>query len=445
MQTGREGTSDLTSPKLYMASRVDPHKYTFYSPQPVQHSYPTPYTLNQNKQEHVHPGLVRDNSDANDCSLVENSMLHHHNQTVNDNCTVANNTTSAQPISGSGTSSSMLPDINEQPSSVLHFGNFANEFLLASPEQFKEFLIDSPGGLNFWQQRSTPAKTPLKFVANGSGMPPQHNLSSLNHSASPLQSIDINLMFNSVSKQTASPMRRQMSLTPYGRRVINEMGTPFTKVLQPTSSNNSALVDFHRARKNNLQTTPTSRPNLRIDSPESKIYGSSPTTIQLHSSGTKCSPDRDPNIDEKLFHLRESPTPKLSMKKSDTSLLRPNLELPKMGSFKSNNLSEASEPSLSLALRTSQDSLNYQNAPSSKVKKAKLKRSGQKNKPKSGHFLAKQRFQIIMTDTTSFNSDDGLNGSSDKLKRSQSLIIPGENKKKKKKKKFVTNFIPSSQ
>lgn len=53
-----------------------------------------------------------------------------------------------------------------------------------------------------------------------------------------------------------------------------------------------------------------------------------------------------------------------------------------------------------------------------------------------------------MTDTTSFNSDDGVTSNNQaKLKRSRSVIVPGEVKKKKKKKKVyeTSNIIPNSQ
>lgn len=550
MNSRDEEANYLTSPHIYRSNAGQEQlgtKYAFNSPQPMQHTLPTPYTLNQNKLDHIN-AVERDNSDLNDYSLVENSMLNHrnhqrhhqhsHRPTVDPNTssndidvnssqiltdgdnsinaeftgtthsstshdvevllsssnsrasasivtgsnqgstiqTSANSTerNGKSSISSSSSSSSaaatrtaitgnnisqpILPDINEQPSSVLHFGNLANELLLASPEQFKEFLMDSPAGLNFWQQRQTPAKTPLKFVTNNTNLTHQQNNTGLMNSIhSPLQNIDVNLMFNSASKTSLSPPRKQMSLTPYGRRILNEMGTPFTKMMQPISSNNSALVDFHRARKHNLQSTPTSRPALRNESPGSKLYCSSPTTIQLHSSGVKCSPERDPNIDEKLFHLRASPTPKLSLNKSEKFRLDPSFELPKMGSFKEG----LTIPSLR-APDTNNQPININNAnihssmgtthdissTSEKVRKPKLNRNGNKNKSKTNQLITKQRFQIIMTDTTSFNSDDGVTSNNQaKLKRSRSVIVPGEVKKKKKKKKVyeTSNIIPNSQ
>ncbi|CDO95224.1 unnamed protein product [Kluyveromyces dobzhanskii CBS 2104] len=535
MNSRSDDTNYFMSPHSYRRNSGQESmnaKYAFNSPQQTQHTLPTPYTLNQNKLNHMNP-IERDNSELHDCSLVENSMLNHHNHqrhqrhshrsvvdpntssndiganssqiltdsdhsintefsgavtgsTCNDvgmllsasnqrmsasqgrssnegsNLSASMNSTrttklssesptspSSAPngrtaIAGSNVSQSILPDINEQPSSVLHFGNFANELLLASPEQFKEFLMDSPAGLNFWQQRQTPAKTPLKFVTNNTNLTHQQNDPGLMNSIhSPLQNIDVNLMFNSGYKAAFSPPRKQMSLTPYGRRILNEIGTPFTKIMQPTSSNNSALVDFHRARKHNLQSTPTSRPGLGNDSPGSRMYGSSPTTIQLHSSGIKCSPERDPNIDEKLFHLRASPTPKLSMSKSQKLQLNSNFELPKMGSFKEeltvpplsapSNSIRSADPSSNASRSISGKTHQPSSSTSEKVRKQKLNRNGNKNKSKASQLVTKQRFQIIMTDTTSFNSDDGIaSGNQTKLKRSRSVIVPGETKKRKK-------------
>lgn len=557
MNSRSDNNNFLTSPHICRPAIQEQGntKYEFTSPQMVQNTLPTPYTLNQNKLDHM-SSLGREHSDVNDCSLVENSMLNHHNQqrhqrlsnrsivdpnvsssimeanssqVLNDSdhsingmfptsarsstssqnigmiLTSNHNTSSSSAIAGAtasmvshtsstakttltpqdgsapastavGSSSSVpsadpnahpiaspvLPDINEQPSSVLHFGNFANELLLASPEQFKEFLMESPAGLNFWQQRNTPAKTPLKFVTNNNTILSQQPLNNgfPNTITSPLQNIDVNLMFNSgsASKSSLSPPRKQMSLTPYGRKILNEMGTPFTKMLQPISSNNSALVDFHRARKHNLQSTPTSKPSLRNDSPGSRIYGSSPTTIQLHSSGVKCSPGRNLNIDDKLFHLQGSPTPKLSVNKSDKLQLDGGLELPRMGSFREGLF----VPSLSApdgkhsltgstSRRNSSTITSHETSSftSEKVRKPKLNRKGNKNKSKTSQIMTKQRFQIIMTDTTSFNSDNGVSSNnSNKLKRCNSVIVSGENKKKKKKKSssFTScNTLPHSQ
>lgn len=195
-----------------------------------------------------------------------------------------------------------LEDMNLQPSSVLQFGNtFSNEFLLASPEQLKEFLFESPAGFNLFHK--TPAKTPLRFVTDSKDMNINltstsksnsnliHLFNSVNNTANdaagesqvtnadaagasaaaddmaagmpdnflsrtPLGKIDINLMFNQSGGplgNSVSPSKKlSMSLTPYGRRVMNEMGTPFTRGV---NYSNSALVDFQRARKDTNSAT----------------------------------------------------------------------------------------------------------------------------------------------------------------------------------------------
>lgn len=66
-------------------------------------------------------------------------------------------------------------------------------------------------------------------------------------------------MFNSYMPNSASPSKKlSMSLTPYGRKILNDMGTPYiTKNM--INSSNSALVDFQKARKDTIvnMSTPT--------------------------------------------------------------------------------------------------------------------------------------------------------------------------------------------
>ncbi|GMM55983.1 Ndd1 protein [Maudiozyma humilis] len=223
----------------------------------------------------------------------------------------ANSTANATNAPAANTNGETLDDMNLQPSSVLQFGNtFSNEFLLASPEQLKEFLFESPAGFNLFHK--TPAKTPLRFVTDSKDMNITlasnsksttsssnliHLFNSVNNvggsndaqdalaqaqaqsqqqgnnnntnemtpgalpsgipdnflSRTPLGKIDINLMFNQSSANSLSPSKKlSMSLTPYGRRVLNEMGTPFTRSV---NYSNSALVDFQRARKDTNSAT----------------------------------------------------------------------------------------------------------------------------------------------------------------------------------------------
>lgn len=456
-------------------------KYAFNSPLPTT-QFPTPYSNqtqqqggghfhhhNQQQQqqqqsqqqqahgvaEHGIAGRTQAADGNSDSSLVENSML-------------------AGLPSGvpAGPSGEPLSDMNMQPSSMLQFGNnFSNEFLLASPEQFREFLLDSPAGFNFFHK--TPAKTPLRFVtdakgggdmfdnenngnvgtgdsndnANG-GLGPDNNE---NNTQTPLRNIDLNLMFNSNQMTSSSPSKKfSVSLTPYGRRVLNDMGTSYAKNLL---SSNSALADFQKARKHNvkLQTTPPNslgsyhhrsieraksglnNQNMnsfyrdhdalaptREENDENDLYGSSPTTIQLNSSVTKSTikiePSRIPplskvntNIDEQLFsndddRLPVSPTPKCHNNSSSTTMDTLRIpELPKMGSFKSD--------SSLLTSAASNASHQHHHLRHGKVKKSN------KKQPK---------FQIIVANTQKFNVPTMSQRSTKKngggLKRSQSLL-----------------------
>lgn len=439
-------------------------KYAFNSPLPTT-QFPTPYSSNQlqtsQNQNQLHPQQQQQPSESeNSSSLMENSML--------PGFPIGINTATGEPLN----------DMNMQPSSVLQFGNtFPNEFLLASPEQFREFLFESPAGFNFLHK--TPAKTPLRFVSGsmenenddgganlfGSGTLKSNNGNINNPGGSkftqtPLRNIDLNLLFNSNQMAVSSSPSKKVaiSLTPYGRKVLNDIGTPYAKSLL---SSNSALADFQKARKdvNRVQSSPPKikkivrtpqtkshnksrhmlslncsnqdqeipKNDLRscdshLDVEDADIYGSSPTTIQLNSSVTKSTSKlnanripsftrelTDCNIDEQLFKVEDgrlqiSPTPKCHHSSSLDALKIP--ELPKMGSFKS-------ERTLSIAsnLSTKSNSSGSASSRSGKVKKSS------KKQPK---------FQIIVANAQKFNVPTVNQKSSKKmggLKRSQSLLV----------------------
>ncbi|QLG73131.1 hypothetical protein HG535_0E02150 [Zygotorulaspora mrakii] len=323
-------------------------KYAFQSPLPNT-QFPTPYSHQQQHQDQQH----HSNGGENSSSLLENSMMaglqvgSAHNE-------MANAHVSGEPLN----------DKDMQPSSVLQFGNnFPNEFLLTSPEQFREFLFESPGA-GFNLVHKTPAKTPLRFFSNSNGGGNAENGDSLTPNGlfgnpssiksskdynmgktmqTPLRNIDLNLMFNSNQMAVSSSPSKKLalSLTPYGRKILNGIGTPYAKTLL---SSNSALADFQKARK--IQSTPptmkkatetphaqshiaasddlddeklnnfvlkmseniknnydfadvnlssrsknqdSNKEDLNDQDPDAQddIYGSSPTTIQLNSSVTK--------------------------------------------------------------------------------------------------------------------------------------------------------------
>ncbi|SCU82300.1 LAFA_0C10374g1_1 [Lachancea sp. 'fantastica'] len=255
-------------------------KFAFTSPVPTM-QFPTPYSQQQQQQQQLlqaphttHPdqqqsqmplfsnarginttdGSKRDEMQHGEHSMVENSML------------------------GGAQGAGKLSDINMQPSSVLQLGN---EFMLTSPEHFKEFLFESPAGFNLWHR--TPAKTPLRFFNSTAGAPTSNdqqgganNAQGLPNTATPLKNIDVNLMFNSKDKMaptsSSSPSKRYLSLTPYGKRILSDIGTPYAKLL---ASSNSALVDFQKARKDVAHSSPNlnngSLPNLSKVTPRKRI------------------------------------------------------------------------------------------------------------------------------------------------------------------------------
>ncbi|SCU98222.1 LAMI_0F13608g1_1 [Lachancea mirantina] len=417
-------------------------KYAFNSPLPTTTQFPTPYS-----QAQIHLDAADASTDAagasRDVSRDSSGPL-------------PENRTNAGPGGGSGAgaagSAAGLADMSVHPSSVLLNG----EFLLNSPEQFKDFLFDSPAGLNLMHK--TPAKTPLRFFngsahssGKGSSLQFQNTLQppAIQQQATPLRNIDVNLMFNPRNKASStSPSKRYLSLTPYGKRVLTDIGTPYTRML---ASSNSALVDFQRARKDVSQVLQTPQPAKKRrestttdnDDPELEEYGSSPTTIQLNSSVTKSARDKlgpignrargresgsvancsvsqsslkshETNIDERLFELEKlplSPTPKPSSFEMDVTALKIP-ELPKMGSFRSER--SASTPTIAGATTTVGSSGNHTNKKTSR------------RQPK---------FQIIVTDATSFNSAKGtvmggegaMRRRKPVLKRSQSEMVMSSN------------------
>lgn len=517
-------------------------KYAFNSPLPTT-QFPTPYS-NQTHQQQQQPLQQQQSQNSNmnlnqEGSIGENGA----NDAGNDSSLVENSMLAGLPMGiATGPSGEPLSDMNMQPSSVLQFGNsFSNEFLLASPEQFREFLLDSPAGFNLFHK--TPAKTPLRFVTdskdgrnsnsdenddNGTSSIQEdlnggnssgggdlfgivasknnnshstrtnttvsnsnqgsnsssddngdtNNMGHLDGSSgirpitttdvignentqTPLKSIDLNLMFNSNQLTASSPSKKlSVSLTPYGRRVLNDVGTPYAK--NALISSNSALADFQKARKHNvkLQSTPPTTlgssnhrsmernktasacgPLYRDHDPlappqeendENGVYGSSPTTIQLNSSVTKSTIKLEPgraapfnkldsstnnsgnsnSIGGRLFvndedRLPLSPTPKCHNINAgnDNGLLKIP-ELPKMGSFKSDSSSLSSASSN----MSHHNSNHNHNSKPGKVKK------NTKKQPK---------FQIIVANTQKFNVPTMNQRSSKKntgLKRSQSLL-----------------------
>ncbi|SCU78964.1 LADA_0A08878g1_1 [Lachancea dasiensis] len=230
-------------------------KFAFTSPVPTTTQFPTPYSQQQQHQEQQllqhqqNQQLGENTSNADDKQLASQSV---ENQSMVENSMLMN---------GQG-GAAKLSDVNVQPSSALQLGS---EFMLTSPDHFKEFLFESPAGFNLWHR--TPAKTPLRFFNGSAGNPSAGKSDSMNtgsqnphNMATPLRSIDVNLMFSSKDKlaptSASSPSKRYLSLTPYGKRILSDIGTPYAKLL---ASSNSALVDFQRARKDVIKSSPRYR------------------------------------------------------------------------------------------------------------------------------------------------------------------------------------------
>lgn len=332
-------------------------------PESHLHVFPTPYSgVQTSSADNSCASHAQANRDAGSSPFLDNSLLPIHTSLAS---AMKNN--NARMARADGPS---LDDINLQPSSVfggaqqrgvtdpsqnstnnsgsrghINAGNghkLNNEFLLASPEQVKEFLLDSPN-FNFYNSaKKMQAKTPLKYLNPVGGQPnsaSQMNWDVLNSTSStkyfyntnnrtPLRRIDQNVLYFNNLPSSASPFKGDKrdpltfsigsnGLTPFGKKILHEF--------DPNGlSSNSALVDFQRARKDNFDTghkvdctpdvlttgkdkkhylmkTPNNSkspskksrlgdiPNIAHngDNNENDIYGSSPTTIQLNSSVTK--------------------------------------------------------------------------------------------------------------------------------------------------------------
>lgn len=330
-------------------------KYSINSPTPNT-QFPTPYSSNQDPNKNLNNiSHSQQQQNSMDSSILESSinvgLYSGRNQQTNDNGNSSNNnkplSTTDPTVDLLNTDGETLGDMNIQPSTVLQFGNnFPNEFLLASPEQLKEFLFDSPGGFNLFHSAS--AKTPLRFVTDSKDMninltsntksTSSSNLIHLFNSVSnqsddqvtqdinnemgvvnngtdriftrtPLKKIDINLMFNSTDNSLAnsiSPSRKlSMSLTPYGRRILNEIGTPFTRNL---NSSNSALVDFQKARKDvntsgQLHSTPDDKslPKKKVSKKNNK--NNKLTKVNLNKANKKMAINQHIQNKDKKNHI----------------------------------------------------------------------------------------------------------------------------------------------
>ncbi|AGO12074.1 AaceriADR415Cp [[Ashbya] aceris (nom. inval.)] len=405
-------------------------RYAFTSPMAATQAFPTPYSqgTRREKEGEVEPGKTR----------------------------------------------TSLNDVNAQPSMVLNFENFSNELLLEGTEQLRELLQESPAGGGLWQAKTpakTPGRTPLKFLHQ------QQLLMQSGPQQTPLQNIDINHMLNSAGRSVASPSKRLYALTPHSRKP--DVEPPYMRAC--VASSNSALADFQRARKehgNTLMRTPVAkktRPGKRPDmlagaiasSPsfasallptapvaaatpaaepslgdsvacdgddadEQDCYGSSPTTIQLTSSVSKSarahlgeSPplaaQREPAIDNRLFDIAASPTPKVPKPPPVEPLRVP--ELPKLGSFKSVTRPQlipsltALQPGQPTALPGALASTLFLDAASVRTTANPPRDKARAKTSQPQH----SKFQFIMTNANSFTPNaDGT--TKRRLKRSQSAV-----------------------
>lgn len=491
------GVNDQDSDANFFKVISENLKYAFQSPLPNT-QFPTPYSnqqqqQQQQEQQEQQQQQQHSNSGENSSSLLENSML--------PSCHAGSSGNALGNVNANG---EPLNDMDMQPSSVLQFGNnFPNEFLLASPEQFREFLFESPAA-GFNLSHKTPAKTPLRFISGNSnrnienyessnsnnlfGNPPSIK-SSKDYNTNkflqtPLRNIDLNLMFNSNQMAVSSSPSKKvaLSLTPYGRKILNDIGTPYAKTLL---SSNSALADFQKARKdvNRLQSTPpTLRKLIKTPQPKSRkksleiqeceqlnsfslkvdnninaakghnnaknknknksrknshdfdpddardIYGSSPTTIQLNSSVTKSTTKLNTSkIPVLTRDIIDSNIDNRLFKVEDSRL--PLSPTPKC--YKSTSTMDAikipelpkmgsfkSERTLSISSNISTSSNNSSMTTNTTT-------SSKSNKIKK-NTKKQPKFQIIVANTQKFNVPT-LNPKSFKklggLKRSQSLLV----------------------
>lgn len=527
-------------------------RYPFYSPlQTNMIQFPTPYSTNQNdvaieyrrnraltdRRNHVRkneiskiPSTSQQSNTMDDSSIIENSMLAGFGAYANRQQATTNY--------------EKLRDFNIQPSSVMNLGNsnLPNEHMLTSPEHLKEFLLDSPAGhAAFEGFHKTPAKTPLRFIAEKSGnssttkstsaglwkFPQDTDVmrsgSSVNkyipmlHARTPLGKLDTNNFYRAVNLSASSNLSPSMhpsideNVSPYtGKTWGIDYGTPYAKA---SMTSDSALVDFRNARKHNNESTESltrlpapgfspqlshysiigssvktytktpepqkTKPRLgkgtehrksnTIDdnlglkpqdlTDDSKILGSSPTTIQLNSSvnryrtsnsnllNTHVSSEtksplghvsfrgletviskelltddlEDSELDnETIARLQFSPTPETHfarLNRNDNREIQINKsELPKMGSFRSETALPQRIPLQSRDRISTQEGCQpRKTASSSKTKPRKIT----KKQPK---------FQIIVSSAQKFSSgkmftSNGTNPSKKaKLIRSQSVL-----------------------
>ncbi|CAL9731539.1 nuclear division defective protein 1 [Monosporozyma unispora] len=380
----------LSDNMKYVFNSPIPTKTQFptpYSSNQLDSSQQQDLAISNNSMENGNNNIsFHRNPDSSFIDRTLNPQLYANNSNNNNNNNNSNNTSNnTNNINKNGIVTDALQDINIQPSSALQFSavestttkqsnllsknknsnnttttnnniastninnnnnltvpnnnnnntNIQTDFLLPSPVQLREFLYDSPAGINFFH--NTPARSPLKFLNedtinpnnNNNNGPSSSNLMHLfntvnnindpdnngiqdnnnnnltdlwdkisTNTRTPLRKIDINLMFNNgqllTNSNTMSPLKKlSMSLTPYGRRILNDMGTPFNNnpITQNNNNNgmvtssgikntlvgtsNSALIDFQRARKD---TTITGPPILDNNNLKKSIVSMSPST-----------------------------------------------------------------------------------------------------------------------------------------------------------------------
>ncbi|CCE65801.1 hypothetical protein TPHA_0N00200 [Tetrapisispora phaffii CBS 4417] len=479
-------------------------KHTFNSPLPTTTQFPTPYStiqinnmMSNGKDMDFNDGVNNNRSNGNtnnnannhktnniDSSLIENSMLPGVNKNgilsnMNLQPSLALNLTNYNNNNAATDTNTNFSNNNNSNSN-----NIPNEFLLASPEQFKEFLLESPY-LNLNLFNKTPAKTPLRFFAesvssnknstsNGNGNNLFGNIVTGTNSNTPLKNMDLNLMFNS--------NLLAMTSSPYEKRIMNDIGTPYAK---NTISSNSAFTDFQKARKDSIKSQQRT-PNQSLRTSNSKlskkncydesdiknsdnkentdIYGSSPTTVQLNSSVTKSTSKLNSqnipkllvndncitgtvfknnnnnhemtNIDERLFDMEMnvnmlpvSPTPKKHnfTMNHEQDIRIP--ELPKMGSF-------TSEKSLSITPRFTNKPTKAMNNLDVNTYLSNVIPSNTNTLPSnSSNKVVKKtkkqaKFQIIVSNAHRFNASQGYppnasikGNKKPKLKRTRSLVV----------------------
>ncbi|AMD20572.1 HDL172Cp [Eremothecium sinecaudum] len=398
-----------------------------------------------------------------------------------------------------------LIDVNTQPSMVFNYENFPNEIFLDLSDQFKEFreyLQDSPASIN-WQAK-TPAKTPLKFLQyqqqyqHAQQHTPLQNLDINNM----FNSAGRSTLSPTKRLYSLTPYNRKLvgdGDTPFGRILPTSstsnnaladfqkarkeenplVKTPVTK--RARQLNNRKPENFNAALSGSFVSSLASRGAYAVNAApvvsdsalardvvgnppdlhhgqhadhDEQDYGSSPTTIPLASSVTKSarntatrSPvsgqENPPILDNRVFDVAASPTPKLkkSPPPGELSLRVP--ELPKLGSFKGVSARPQLIPATSRSkLRDNATALNSnvsmhtiganRTKSGNSVKAASsvtaVNKFPPKNKGKTKSGQPQQsKFQFVMTNTNSFSmNNDGAASNKRKLKRSQSTLISFE-------------------